>query len=263
MFCATAAALVLVLMAFNYVTDPFGAFGDRFFQWFSYDETNNPRVAKVSYLQQHHEEYDSYVIGCSSSSSLPTEALNELYNASFYNMIMYGADMADCEKIANYLLDNYQVENLVLNIEISDGASYNTESDPLTYGLHHLEDPDLPAFTYYTRYLLANPRYGYAKLQSLETDTILPQSFDVFDEKTGTYDKRVRDVEPIGNLETYLAAYSDFTTLDQSGTVGLYQTENCMKSVAAIRDACAAKGGPTSTSTSPVRWRTSIPSWPR
>lgn len=252
MFCATAAALVLALMAFNYVTDPFGAFGDRFFQWFSYDETNNPRVAKVSYLQQHHEEYDSYVIGCSSSSSLPTEALNELYDASFYNMIMYGADMADCEKIANYLLDNYQVENLVLNIEISDGASYNTESDPLTYGLHHLEDPDLPALTYYTRYLLANPRYGYAKLQSLETDTILPQSFDVFDEKTGTYDKRVRDVEPIGNLETYLAAYSDFTTLDQSGTVGLYQTENCMKSVAAIRDACAAKGVNFVVMTAPI-----------
>ena len=42
--------LAALLAGFNYVTDPFGAFGDRFMQWFSYDETNNPRAAKISYL---------------------------------------------------------------------------------------------------------------------------------------------------------------------------------------------------------------------
>ena len=51
--------LAVLLAGFNYVTDPFGAFGDRFMQWFSYDETNNPRAAKISYLEQHHDEYDS------------------------------------------------------------------------------------------------------------------------------------------------------------------------------------------------------------
>ena len=40
--------LAALLAGFNYVTDPFGAFGDRFMQWFSYDETNNPRAAKRS-----------------------------------------------------------------------------------------------------------------------------------------------------------------------------------------------------------------------
>ena len=53
LFCATAAALVLLLAAFNYLTDPFGAFGDPLFQWFSYDETNNPRVAKTTWLEEH------------------------------------------------------------------------------------------------------------------------------------------------------------------------------------------------------------------
>ena len=42
--------LAVLLAGFNYVTDPFGAFGDRFMQWFSYDETNNPRAVKISYL---------------------------------------------------------------------------------------------------------------------------------------------------------------------------------------------------------------------
>ena len=32
LFAATALALVLALAAFNYVTDPFGAFGDPVFQ---------------------------------------------------------------------------------------------------------------------------------------------------------------------------------------------------------------------------------------
>ena len=63
--------LAALLAGFNYVTDPFGAFGDRFMQWFSYDETNNPRAAKISYLEQHHDEYDSYFLGCSSTSSFP------------------------------------------------------------------------------------------------------------------------------------------------------------------------------------------------
>ena len=41
-FLLLALVLVLGLAAFNYVTDPFAAFGDKFLNWFSYDETNNP-----------------------------------------------------------------------------------------------------------------------------------------------------------------------------------------------------------------------------
>lgn len=53
---------------------------------------------KISYLEQHHDEYDSYFLGCSSTSSLPTESFSEMLNAKFYNLIMYGADMKDCER---------------------------------------------------------------------------------------------------------------------------------------------------------------------
>ena len=242
MFCLTALLLAVGLAAFNYVTDPFGAFGDRFFQWWSYDETNNPRVAKFSYLEQYHGEYDSYIVGCSSTSSFSTEGFNELFDANFYNLIMYGADMRDCEKISRYLVEHYEVKNLVLNVYIDNGITYDDETDPLTRNLHYRQDPDTSALSYYTRYLFADPRYGWAKLQALEEDTILPQSFDVFDEQSGVYDKRVRDVEPIGSLEDYVAAYPVFTDYPQSGPYGLYQTEQCMESVAAIRDLCQEHG---------------------
>ena len=181
-FLATVLVLAALLAALNLAADPFGAFGDRLLSWFSYDETNNPRVAKFTYLEQHHDEYDSYILGCSSTSSFPVDAFNEASGASFYNLIMYGADMRDCEKIAQYLVEHYEVKNLILNVYLDNGLTYDEESDRLTKNLHYKEDPDTSALSYYTRYLFADPRYALAKLNALRTDTILPQTFDVFDE---------------------------------------------------------------------------------
>ena len=244
--------LAVLLAGFNYVTDPFGAFGDRFMQWFSYDETNNPRAAKISYLEQHHDEYDSYFLGCSSTSSLPTESFNEMLNARFYNMIMYGADMKDCEKIANYLIDNYTVKNLVLNVYLDNGLTYDDESNKLTHSLHYKTDPDMSALSYYSRFLLADPRYGWQKLVNQSKDTLMPQSFDVFDEQTGAYDKRVRDVEPIGSTADYLNAYPVFTNYPNHEPLHLYKTEACMQSVAAIRKVCEENGVNLIVLTAPV-----------
>ena len=239
-FLLLALVLVLGLAAFNYVTDPFAAFGDRFLNWFSYDETNNPRVAKISYLEQHHDEYDSYILGCSSTSSLQVSDFNKLYDANFYNLIMYGADMRDCEKIADYLIEHYEVKHLVLNVYLDNGFTYDDETDRLTRNLHYLTDPDTSALSFYTRYLFCDPRYGLSKLKNLRNNSLLPQSFDVFNEATGEYDKRVRDVEPIGSMASYLEAYPVFADYPKTGDFVLGQTENCMKSVAAIKERCEA-----------------------
>ena len=240
-FLVTVFVLAALLAGLNLAVDPFGAFGDRLLSWFSYDETNNPRVAKFSYLEQHHDEYDSYILGCSSTSSFPVDAFNEAYDASFYNLIMYGADMRDCEKIARYLIEHYEVKNLILNVYLDNGLTYDEESDRLTKNLHYKEDPDTSALSYYTRYLFADPRYALAKLNALRTDTILPQTFDVFDERTGCYDKRVRDAEPIGSEERYLESYPVFADYPHQ-TLSLPYTEQCMQSVAAIRAMCEEAG---------------------
>ena len=240
-FLATVLVLAVLLAALNLAADPFGAFGDELLSWFSYDETNNPRVAKFTYLEQHHDDYDSYILGCSSTSSFPVDAFNEAFDASFYNLIMYGADMRDCEKIAQYLIGHYEVKNLILNVYLDNGLTYDEESDRLTKNLHYKEDPDTSALSYYTRYLFADPRYALAKLKALRTDTILPQTFDVFDERTGCYDKRVRDAEPIGSAERYLESYPVFADYPHQ-TLSLPYTEQCMQSVAAIRALCEEAG---------------------
>ena len=250
-FLVTVLVLAALLAALNLAVDPFGAFGDRLLSWFSYDETNNPRVAKFSYLEQHHDEYDSYILGCSSTSSFPVDAFNEVYDASFYNLIMYGADMRDCEKIAQYLVEHYEVKNLILNVYLDNGLTYDEESDRLTKNLHYKEDPDTSVLSYYTRYLFADPRYALAKLNALRTDTILPQTFDVFDERTGCYDKRVRDAEPIGSEERYLESYPVFADYPHQ-TLSLPYTEQCMQSVAAIETLCEEAGVNLTVAAGPV-----------
>ena len=70
MFVFSLLLTVIAYALFNIVVDPFGVFGDVFFDWYSYDMTNNPRVAKTTYLDKNHEKYDSYVIGCSSTNIL-------------------------------------------------------------------------------------------------------------------------------------------------------------------------------------------------
>ena len=242
-FAATIALLAALVAGFNFVTDPFGAFGDRFLQWWSYDATLNPRVAKISYLEQHHEEYDSYIIGPSSTSSFPVESLNEYYGASFYNMIMYGVDMKDVELTAQYLLENYTVEHLVVNLYIKAAVYYDTESDPLTYGLHYKVDGSNPV-GYYLKYLFSNPRNGWEKLQRLADDGYLQEPYRVFDEATGAYDKSRRDVEPIGDLEEYLQTgdYGVFRNYPSGGYEDLPELENCMASVERIKELCEAKG---------------------
>lgn len=202
----------------------------------------NPRVAKISYLDQHHDQYDSYIIGASSSSSFPTEQLNTYFDASFYNLVMYGADMLDVEQTCQYLVDHYTVKNLVVSVYIHNAQVYHVEQDPLTYNLHWKVDGSSPLL-FYAKYLLSNPRNGWTKLQRLQTDPYLQQSYRVFDQQTGAYDKSRRDVEPIGDLESYLAksSYAVFSNYPE-GSADLPYLEDCMQSIARIRDLCREQG---------------------
>jgi peptidoglycan/xylan/chitin deacetylase (PgdA/CDA1 family) len=232
--------IIFGMMGFNVATDPFGVFGDRFFQWWSYNETNNPRVAKIGYLQQHHEEYDSYLLGCSTSGAIPVALLDEYLDARFYSMLMYGPDMLDLEQTADYLLDHYQVKNMVLCVELQNGANYNTESDPLTGNMNYLVDGNAP-IPFYQKYLFANPAYGWAKLVNLREDSYIPKSFDVFDEATGNYDKRQRDAQPIGDLSDYLSQHPEFAPAE-TGKTYMNEIDHCMKSLSQIKGRCDEEG---------------------
>ena len=108
-FIVSFVVIICGYAVFNILVDPFGLFGDAIFSWYSYDMTKNPRVAKIAYLDKNHEKYDSYILGCSATSSLPVESFNKYFGGKFYNLFTYGADMNDVEKTCEYIIDNSTV----------------------------------------------------------------------------------------------------------------------------------------------------------
>lgn len=238
MFASCVLLITVLLAGFNFVTDPVGVFGDYFFDWYSYNMTKNPRASKIAYLEKHHAEYDSYVLGASASSSFLPETLNCYTGAKFYNMIMYGADMLDLEQTCAYLIDNYEVKNIILNVAVTNGLHYDEEQSPILYNMHYKTNGTSP-LSFYSRYLFMDPRYGLEKLQALGQNTLLSQPFDVFDTATGSYDKRARDAEGIGALDAYLAAYPEFLE-EQPPSSRMAYTDASAESLARIRDKCDA-----------------------
>lgn len=240
MFFSTVAVILALIGVFNYTTDPFGVFGDKIMNWYSYDITNNPRTAKISYLDEHYDDYDSYIIGCSSTSSFPTEDFGKYLDAKFYNMIMYGADMLDVEQMVSYMIKNYTVKNLVVNVYIDNGAVYNEESNKYTHSMMPRVDGSDP-LGFYSRFLFATPSYGVAKLKAYQTRTWLSQYYNIFDEKTGAYDKRRRDIEPISDIDNYYKAYPEFIDYPH-GNYLLPAVDDCIKSMENIVSMCEDNG---------------------
>ena len=239
-FAGTIILLLGLVSLFNFLVDPFGVFGDRIFNWYSYNATQNPRVAKVAYIDRNYERFDSFIIGPSGTSAYPVDMLNEHFDASFFNMFMYGADLLDVEQTVQYLIDNYTVRNLVLGIYIDNAIYFDTEQCRMTMNMH-VNAAGGSRLSFYGRYLIMNPQYSIAKINAYRNRTYLPQAFNVFDMTTGAYDKRARAAEPIGDLEAYLKAYPIFANYPPGRRV-MWEMDNAIDSVTRIRDMADAAG---------------------
>jgi peptidoglycan/xylan/chitin deacetylase (PgdA/CDA1 family) len=239
-FAVTIVVLGALICGFNVLVDPFGIFGDVLFDWYSYNMTQNPRAAKIAYLDKNYSKYDSYIIGCSKTGSYSTEALNRYYDgASFYNMLMYGGDMYDIELTAKYILENYDVKNIVVNMGLEETVRYDTQADEMKSNLHgKVDGSSLPA--YYGKYIFANPSYAVSKITAWYNDGYLVNENDVFLPESGVYDKSVRDVERVGSLNEFLAAYPSFKTILKKEK--LDAKDKCLGSVKRIKEMCDEKG---------------------
>ena len=236
-----AAACLAGWVLLNLIVDPFGVFGDQFLGWWSYNMTRNPQTAKFSYLEQHHEEFDSYVIGGPSAGAWSTETLNKYFDAKFYNLALNSQDMRSIEQYIRWLVGHYEVKNLVLSVTVDNARSWGVDDRTVTGAMPCRLDGS-SAVGYYARYLFANPRYSLSKLKRMRTDGVVPNSFDVFDAATGAIDYSARDVEAIGaqGLEAYLESNPAFTDLPASAPLSWYR--ECVGSVAAVRDLCEKNG---------------------
>ena len=92
---------------------------------------------------------------------------------------------------------------------------------------------------YKLRFLFASPSFAMEKLSSLRKDTEMPQTFDVFLPESGTYDKRLRDVESIGSLQDYLTLHGEDYLSETADTL----TSSAVPGMSPRSAKCAAKRG--------------------
>jgi peptidoglycan/xylan/chitin deacetylase (PgdA/CDA1 family) len=239
------AALGFICLAgFNYVTDPFGVFGDPVLDWYGYDITNNPRLAKFGYLEAHHQDYNAYILGSSKSSSLDPERLNQYYpDARFYNLMMYGANYTHMEDSLRYLADNYEVRHIVIALGISEITDFGLHQEDIKLRFHAAPAGEA-LLPFYARFLGLNPQYGMDKFAAwLSRDQLpSPSPVDVFLPEKGVYNKVRRDQENIVNLYSYAARIGDGSFLRGPDAVNLASLDDCLAALQRMKDFCAERG---------------------
>ena len=244
MFLLTVLLVAMIVPAFNIITDPYGAFGDPVMQWWAYDMTMNPRLAKATYLEQNHEKFDSYVVGASGSSMLSAEALNGYLDASFYNTFFYYSDAESFRQMADFLLNNYEVKNIVLNLSILS-ATTQTAGEELTKEQYWKVDGSSP-LSFYAEYLFITPQQGIQKLDYKKQDDYLQRAFKNINPDTGEYDKSRLDVEGIHDLQPYLKLMKKRANGDfENYNVKKYtanRIEECMEEIRTIKAHCEKNG---------------------
>lgn len=243
LLAGTLVLIVALVAVLNILVDPYGAFGDPIFGWWSYNETLNPRMAKITYLEQHPGEFDSFIVGSSGASAYSVEELNQYLDANFYNCFFYGTDMYAYEQIVDYLLETQQPKNLLLDLTPKIGMAFDMEADSDLTKTQHYHVDGSSAIGFYLKYAFINPMDSVQKIQKYATDPYLQQAYRCFNADTGAYDKSSREAESIGDLESYLQReeYSGFTNFPK-GSIRLSAIDESVASVGRIVKKCEENG---------------------
>ncbi|RVU54809.1 polysaccharide deacetylase family protein [Anaerosphaera multitolerans] len=239
MFVLIVLIIFIPILLLNVLVDPFGLFGDKIYKWDSYNFTQNPRTAKIEYINKHKDKFNSYIVGSSGCGSIQVDTLNNYTADSYYNAFYYGSDLMDSYNTIKYLSENTEVENILLGINYNTAMFFDIGDDEINQRMHG-KAVGKNLLNFYTTYLFANPRYALAKINDAKEDSFFQKSFDVFLPETGVYDKSTRDVENIGNFEDYVAKenYSVFNNYprEEKKLVELGSFKNCMTDIKKLCD---------------------------
>lgn len=204
-YCALVLVFVICIfpcnVVLNYVLNPYEIFTHSLTPQSIF---HNQRYEKIKYLQAHHEQFDSYLIGDSRVGLIKPELIESyLPNTRFYNMWVSSANPLDLLIFINYILENnYKVKYLLIQIGLDYGFNtidYRVMMD--TQRHWHYDVTHTSSFEFYQKYLFSFLFQGnYEKLKFLLTETELPQFEDIY---TGVWGYTIRERQRIANPEQY------------------------------------------------------------
>ena len=178
---------------------PRGALGDPFQDWWAYDMTAAPGVAKPAWVDANREDYDSFILGAD-DSALPVEELNLLLDAGFYDLSIPGAGPETLARAAEWLLSGGEVKNLVLELSPALAAAPAGEAPALGWQLRGGS-----RLLQWAKALFADPRPGLEKLERRDSQGYLPETWALVLPGTGARDRSLEDVVRVAELEGYQA----------------------------------------------------------
>lgn len=254
MFFSVLLIILGAILILNVSVDPFGLFGDKIYKWDSYNFTQNPRTAKINYIDSHKDGFDSYIVGSSGCGSVKTGTLNKYTVGSWYNLFYYGSDLMDSYNTVKYLSETADVKNIFLGINYNTAMFFDVGDDEINQRMHG-KAAEKSLLDFYTSYLFANPRYALDKIKNAREDSFFQKAFDVFIPETGAYDKSIRDTENIGGYEDYLdkEAYGIFRSYPKSDK-RLTEQSSFSQYMKKIKDLCDSEGINLQVVVFPIYW---------
>jgi peptidoglycan/xylan/chitin deacetylase (PgdA/CDA1 family) len=148
------------------------------------------------------------------------------------------------EKIAYYVIDNYNTEHIVLCLGMSELMEYSAETGDEKQQLHAKVAGEA-LLPFYTKFLLLSPEYGMEKLAALVSNSKKPQptTADVFIPETGVYNKARRDGEnSIVNIEDYVSTVGGGGYFEKPWSPQLVDPGLLVSAVKRIKEYCIANG---------------------
>jgi peptidoglycan/xylan/chitin deacetylase (PgdA/CDA1 family) len=144
---------------------------------------------------------------------------------------MKNCDMDEVYHTASYIIENYQVKNLVVNMDLTQVSRKNIESEKLTDYF-----PSKPSFSLSLRHALTIPHNIVSGVEAYYKDKYVP-SFNV---QTGAYDNSLNDVKPLESLEKYIVKNPTFSGKQDS--IKMNSTKECLSDISKIKSLCDEKG---------------------
>jgi peptidoglycan/xylan/chitin deacetylase (PgdA/CDA1 family) len=253
MFISVLLIVFASILLLNTLVDPFGLFFD-VYKWDSYNFTQNPRTAKINYIDKNKDKFDSYIVGSSGCGSIKVDTINKYSGDTYYNSFYYGSDLMDTYNTIKYLSETAKPKNILLGINYNTAMFFDVGDDEINQRMP-AKASDKSLFDFYTSYLFANPSYAIQKIKDVKEDSFFQKSFDVFISETGNYDKGLRDTENIGDYNSYLdkPAYNVFKSYPKTNK-DLTEIENFSIYMKKIKELCDEKGINLQTVVFPIYW---------
>jgi len=142
---------IVFLGIVNYISDPFNVFHTTVFKK---QFQMNERFMKIEYLEENFNKYNSYMFGSSRIGTTTTKTVEKyIPNSKFYNLSVQNTNLYDHLMHLKYFVKRkYSIENLYLQLDITDMASYGNDGSRYLIKLHPYVKGE-PLSLFYLQYL--------------------------------------------------------------------------------------------------------------